>query len=123
MPIPLVVYAAVTVGGGLLWYAKYPDGVVSEITEDAANDLIEAGVPLAQAIGEGVLDVIRQLGGAVIEGIDNTYDEVRNKLRGREPEVVSAIVVAALSIGTVLFLYYSMKAKALGPALSPPRVK
>ena len=117
MPIPLAVYAAATVGGGLLWYAKYPDGMVAEITADTANDLVEAGVAIAPAIGEGVLDIVRGLGGAIIDGLDNTYDDTRNKLRGREADVIAAIVVAALSVGTVLFLYYSVKAKALGPAL------
>ena len=117
MPIPLVVYAAATVGGGLLWYARYPDGMVAEITADTANDLIESGVAIAPAIGEGVLDIVRGLGSAIIEGIDNAYDDTRNKLRGREADVIAGIVVAALSVGTVMFLYYSVKAKALGPAL------
>jgi len=105
----------VYLSGKQIWY-QVDKGAQDEI-EDFENSILEAGGTIIEGVSSEVLDIIRGLGGAIIDGLDNAYDEVRLKLRGREPDVIAGIVVAALSVGTVLFLYYSIKAKALGPAL------
>ena len=48
-------------------------------------------------------------GGAIIDGRDSAYDAARNKMRGHEPDVVAGLVVASLSILTVVYLYHSAK--------------
>ena len=88
----------VYLSGKQVWY-QVDKGAQDEI-EEFEKSVLEAG----------------GLGGAIIDGLDNAYDDVRNKLRGREPDVIAGIVVAALSIGTVVFLYHSVKARALKSA-------
>ena len=85
--------------------------------EEFEKRVLETGGTILEGVSSEVLDIVRGLGGAIIDGLDNAYDSTRRKLRGHEPDVVAAIVAASLSIGTVLFLYYSMKSRALGSAL------
>jgi len=94
-----------------------------EAADELTQDLKDLGFEIVDEIGDAALAFVEGFGGAVITGLDNTYDAVRDRLRGHEPDVIAGIVVAALAVGTVLFLYYNMKARALGPALSPPKVK
>jgi len=104
----------VYLSGKQIWY-QVDKGAQDEI-EDFEKSVLEAGGTILEGVSSEVLDIIRGLGGAIIDGLDNAYDDVRNKLRGREPDVIAGIVVAALSIGTVVFLYHSVKARALKSA-------
>ena len=88
--------------------------------EEAADRLtekfIDAGAEIVEEIGDAALMFVEGFGGAVINGLDNTYDYIRDRMRGREADVIAGIVVASLSVGTVLYLYHSMKARALKSA-------
>ena len=94
--------------------------VIEEVVADTYDEALdkarelaeEAGAALeaaAQAVANATLDVVRGLGGAIIDGLDSAYDAARNKMRGHEPDVVAGLVVASLSILTVVYLYHSAK--------------
>ena len=100
-----------------LGHEAYQTVVGEEAATELTNAFIEAGGEIVEEVGDAALMFVEGFGGAVVNGLDNTYDYIRDRMRGREPDVVAGIVIAALSVGTVLFLYYSVKATALGPAL------
>jgi hypothetical protein len=45
----------------------------------------------------------------VVRGIELTYDTVREKLRGKEDDVIAGFTVGFLAILTIVFLYQSAK--------------
>lgn len=78
--------------------------------ENAVQDLgkdIVLGV--SQAVGGFTLDVVRGLGAAVVDGVDGAYDALREKLRGKEPDVITALVIGAAVVFTAVYLYQSFK--------------
>ena len=107
------------IGVALTVYDRYGnqiDEVVADTYDDALDKLNELAdeaeaklVAGADAIANATLDVVRGLGGAIIDGLDSAYDAARNKMRGHEPDVVAGLVVASLSILTVVYLYHSAK--------------
>ena len=107
------------IGVALTLYDAYGNEIdeVIEDTKDAAiekaKDLAEeAGATLeaaAAAIANATLDVVRGLGGAIVDGLDSAYDAARGKLEGREPDVIAGIVVVALTVLTVTYIYHSAK--------------
>ena len=127
MPVPVLVYvigSAVATGAVAAYAVKNSDGVFSEVTEDVANDLIDAGVPVLRTVGEDVADalgsigsnlgnatiqVIEYAGPALVDGIENTYDYIRGKLRGREPNIIAAVTVGALTVLAGVYLFNAAK--------------
>ena len=78
--------------------------------------LIDQGVALAESvenlvpnIANATLDVIRGLGGAIVDGLDSAYDAARGKLEGKQPDVIAGIVVVTLTILTGVYLFHSAK--------------
>ena len=65
--------------------------------------------PLGE-IGSLSLRFVEGFGAAFVKGLDGAYDAVRDKLRGKEPDVIAGFTVAAISILTVVYLYQSAKA-------------
>ena len=108
------------IGVALTVYDQYGneiDEVIDDTIDgaiDKAKDLAEeAGATLeaaARAIANATLDVVRGLGGAIIEGLDGAYDAARGKLDGKEPDVVAGLVVVTLTILTAVYLFHSAKA-------------
>ena len=93
-------------------YDVLTDSFVGEWVGDTVDDAKDAAVGALDAIGDEVvdvahafanatLDVVRGLGGAIVEGVDSAYDAARAKLEGREPDVIAGIVVVALTVLTV----------------------
>ena len=87
------------------------DSAITDPFGSAANYIDEKipDLPGIGDIGNATLDVVRGLGGAIIDGLDGAYDAARSKLNGKEPDVVAGLVVATLSIMTVIYLYHSAK--------------
>ena len=108
------------IGVALTVYDRYGnqiDEVVDDTIDcaiDKAKDIAaQAGATLeagAAAIANATLDVVRGLGGAIIEGLDGAYDAAAAKLENREPDVVAGIVVVTLTILTAVYLFHSAKA-------------
>ena len=101
-------------------YDVLTDSFVGEWVGDTVDDAKDAAVDALDAIGDEVvdvahafanatLDVVRGLGGAIVDGLDSAYDAARAKLEGREPDVIAGIVVVALTVLTVTYIYHSAK--------------
>jgi len=84
-------------------------GAATDQTLGAAKAALEESLDISGEIANATLDIVRGLGGAIIDGLDSAYDAARNKMRGHEPDVVAGLVVASLSILTVVYLYHSAK--------------
>lgn len=70
------------------------------------GDLVAEGI---SAIGNATIDVVKYVGPAVVDGIENTYDYIRGKLRGREPDIIAAITVGALAVLAGVYLFNAAK--------------
>ena len=116
------VWIAVHYYGGK-WLAKEANGQITEIAADTAADLIAAGVPYLEAIGEALgeigedigeaigelgditLSVIKGSGIALVEGMSDTYDYVAGQVSPYRVEAVAVVwsmVIYGLTISTVL---------------------
>jgi hypothetical protein len=119
MPLPVWAgYVAVTavaagVGGAVTWYAQRGDGGWEEVGADIAQGAIDAGLPildtLAEEAGTALLTVIRGIGGAVVDGVDFAYDAIREKLRGKEPDVIAALTIGFGVVFGLVYIYHSFK--------------
>lgn len=76
---------------------------------DAVIDFSDDVENVVGEIGDLSLNFVRGLGAALVDGVDGAYDAVRGKLRGKEPDVIAGITVAAITILTVVFLYNGAK--------------
>lgn len=61
------------------------------------------------AIGNATIQVAKFIGPAIVDGVENTYDYIRGKLRGREPDIIAAITVGALTVLAGIYLFNSAK--------------
>ena len=77
--------------------------------EELPSVLIPKVEDLFSPIANATLDIVRGLGGAIIDGLDGAYDAARAKLSGKEADVVAGLVDATLSIMTAVYLYHSAK--------------
>ena len=99
----------------------YVNEAAGETVADLERQLEEEGgiagivEGAASAIGGISLAFIEGLGGAVVKGLDNAYDTIREKLRGNEANVIAGMNIAFLGIITVTFLFNS--ARAAGDAV------
>ena len=85
--------------------------------EDAKSYAADIGDEIVETITEGAgavagisLDFIRNLGGALIDGIDGGYDAIKARLDLEPDDVVAGFTIAALSILAGVYLYHSVKA-------------
>ena len=88
-------------------YAELNDYVANPVGYVVSHGLEQAGEAAAEIIPDianATLDVVRGLGGAIVDGLDSAYDAAREKLSGREPDVIAGIVVL-----TVTYIYHSAK--------------
>ena len=94
--------------------------IVASVNEDAGeniddieNAIIAAGGTIlsgaASELGSLSLDFVEGFGSAVITGIERAYDTVREKLRGKEDDVIAGFTVGFMAILTLVFLYQSAK--------------
>ena len=87
--------------------------VLDNPTQAAIEKVKEEVSELPSVVGEiGSLSLrfVEGFGAAFVKGLDGAYDAVRDKLRGKEPDVIAGFTVAAISILTMVFLYQSAKA-------------
>lgn len=87
--------------------------VLDNPTQAAIDRVKDEVADLPSTIGEiGSLSLrfVEGFGAAFVKGLDGAYDAVRDKLRGKEPDVIAGFTVAAISILTMVYLYQSAKA-------------
>jgi hypothetical protein len=105
--------------GGVVTYVVGKQ-IVASVNEDAGetiddleDTLVEAGATIldgaATELGSLSLTFVEGFGSAVITGIERAYDTVREKLRGKEDDVIAGFTVGFLAILTIVFLYQSAK--------------
>jgi hypothetical protein len=84
-----------------------------ETVDDIEDAIIGAGGTIlsgaATELGSLSLTFVEGFGSAVITGIERAYDTVREKLRGKEDDVIAGFTVGFLAILTIVFLYQSAK--------------
>jgi len=101
--IPLAVFGA---GAGYLLFKE--DGVIDKVSDDFAQDLLTKGEAtlqnIASQVGGLTLSFITGLGNAIVVGVDNAYDSIREKLGLNTENVVAGVTMAGLSIFTVIYL-------------------
>tara|TARA_R100001129_G_scaffold172207_1_gene142735 strand:+ start:397 stop:819 length:423 start_codon:yes stop_codon:yes gene_type:complete len=91
----------------------YVDEETGESIDELEDTLIEAGLTIAEGVAEETaglsLALIEGFGSAVVRGIELTYDTVREKLRGKEDDVIAGFTVGFMAVLTLVFLYQSAK--------------
>ena len=79
-------------------------GVIT-VADALAGLAVDIGVGLANA----TLEVIEFAGPRLVDGIDNTYDYIRAKIRGYEPDVITAVTVGLLAVLGGIYLWNAAK--------------
>ncbi len=91
----------------------YVDEEAGETIDELEASIVEAGLTIAEGVAEETaglsLALIEGFGSAVVRGIELTYDTVREKLRGKEDDVIAGFTVGFMAILTLVFLYQSAK--------------
>ena len=119
--VPIAIGVATLATGAVVYYGKSADDKVEEISEDAFNKLKDEGIPIVAGIADEIADTVGVLGVASLEfveglgtalfkGAERTYDYLRGKLEGKEPDVIAGFTSAALVLLTVVYVYQSAKA-------------
>ena len=106
---------------GTDYYIETPDsGVLETISGALAEEIIGTGATVlemgenfltgaASRLGSFSLDFVEGFGSAVVNGVEFTYDTVREKLRGREDNVIAGFTVGFMAVLTLVLLYNRAK--------------
>ena len=95
---------------------NFVTGVASDIGEalgELGEDIKEGLVEAAGEFGNLSLNFVRGLFPAVVDSVDNAFDLIRAKLRGREPDVIAGFTVGAMAILATVFIYQRVKAREI----------
>ena len=105
--------------GGVITYVVGKEVVASvnsdagETVDDIETAIIDAGGTVirgaAAELGSLSLTFVEGFGSALITGIEQAYDTVRNKLRGREDNVIAGFTVGFMAVLTLVLLYNRAK--------------
>ncbi len=125
--MPVFAPVLVAAGGTALKYAVGTTVVyfvgkelVATVNEDAGERiddietiLVENGLNIlegtAEQLGSLSLTFVEGFGSALITGFERAYDTVRDKLRGREDNVIAGFTVGFIALLTITYLYQSVK--------------
>ena len=77
--------------------------------EELGADILEGLKSVGSNLGNATLQVVEYAGPALVDGIENTYDYIRGKLQGREPDIIAAITVGALAVLAGVYLFNAAK--------------
>jgi hypothetical protein len=94
---------------GAQYYLENEDGLLEAISTDIAEQLIETGSEVVSALTPGLTLLVESLGSAVIKGLQSGYTYARNQIRGKEDEAVTAIVLTAITVGSVVYVFRTMR--------------
>ena len=94
---------------GAQYYQENEDGLLEAISTDIAEQLIETGSEVVSALTPGLTLLVESLGSAVIKGLQSGYTYARNQIRGKEDEAVTAIVLTAITVGSVVYVFRTMR--------------
>lgn len=93
--------------------SPYGIDLTDGLTQDDWDEILRAMPEILSDVGEEVigeigdlsLAFVRGFAGAFIEGLENAYDLVAQKLSGKEPEVIASITAGVLVILVSTFLW------------------
>lgn len=132
MPIPLIlaapaIGASVIAIGGAWYYANEAGDDWKETTQEYAEDLLDQGYDflgdIGEEIGEGLevigealgglgsdignslLGLIRYLGIAVIEGMEDTYQYIAGKVGGKKVQITSSVTILGIMMFTAFYIF------------------
>ena len=77
---------------------------VIQTVGDGFGDLADALGELGADIGSGILGIIRYLGVAVIEGMEDTYGYIAGKVGGKKVQVTSSVTVLGIFMFTAFYI-------------------
>lgn len=95
--------------GAQYYLENEEDGLLEAISTDVAEQLIETGSEVVSALTPGLTLLVESLGSAVIKGLQSGYTYARNQIRGKEDEAVTAIVLTAITVGSVVYVFRTMR--------------
>ena len=109
------VYYAVTNAGDLLEQteeevlALIASGiqVIGDLGEDIGEGLEDIGEALGELgsdIGSSVLGLIRYLGIAVVEGMEDTYAYIAGKVGGKKVQITSSVTILGIFMFTAFYI-------------------
>lgn len=119
-----VVRRKVAIVAGALVYTYYDEAgekigefIGEEAAQKAENELKGVGANIKEALGDlasglgnATIEVIENVGIAIVKGLDKTADYVYERtIAGREPDVIAGFTVTILSIAAAVYLYQSVK--------------
>ena len=130
MVLPLIAGGVILIGG--VWYAvDKTDSRLEEITVEAKDQLVAAGIPILQSIGEGIgagletigeglgelgedlgagaLVVIRGAGRAIIDSGENMFDYIAKKVSPHRVEAVTAITAMLFYGATAVIVFKKIR--------------
>jgi hypothetical protein len=96
---------------GAQYYLENQDGVLEAITTDIAEKLIEAGTDVVDALTPAFTLLIESLGSAFIKGLQSGYNYAREQIRGKEDDAVTGIVVTAVTLGSLVYIFRTLRVK------------
>lgn len=77
---------------------------VIQTVGDGFGELADALGELGADIGSGILGIIRYLGVAVIEGMEDTYGYIAGKVGGKKVQVTSSVTVLGIFMFTAFYI-------------------
>ena len=95
---------------GTEYYRENPDsGVLEAITASLAQEFIDAGATVVSELTPAFTILVEGLGSALIKGLQSGYTYARNQIRGKEDDAVTAIVLTAITLGSVVYVFRTMR--------------
>ena len=79
-------------------------GAMSELASIGIDVVEDTAESVATGIGEAVPEIIERVGPAVIKGINNTVNALRNELRGSEVKVLTTFMIFIVGYTTAVYL-------------------
>jgi len=95
---------------GTEYLRKNPDsGAFEAISAGLAQEFIDAGATVVSELTPAFSTLIEGLGSALIKGLQSGYTYARNQIRGKEDDAVTAIVLTAITVGSVVYVFRTMR--------------
>jgi len=93
------------------FYQENPDGSLSELTEAAVQELIDAGADVIDFATPTFSLIFETIFKGIISGMQSGYNYAREQIRGKEDDAVTGIVVTAVTLGSIVYIFRTLKDK------------
>ena len=93
------------------FYQENPDGSLDKLTQTVVDEFIEAGGQVIDLVGPSIVVILESFASAIIKGMQGGYNYARNQIRGKEDEAVTGIVITAITLGSLVYVFRTFRAK------------